>query len=242
MVFQQIKPQKGSEIVLQQIKQQIVSGTYSPGTKLPTVVDLAASFQVGRSTVREALSALKAMGWVDIRHGGGTFVSMTLPSEHEAEDRGGMFDHSESLHEVLEVRKFIEVGCASLAAERRSENNLQELRQILSHMEATLGNEKESEEADIRFHLELARASHNSLLISMMESLTERLQESMSASRQLWFFAERASAVQLLQEHREIYEAIAVQDEKLAAEKMIRHLKKVDDVVKGLDKGSKEKF
>lgn len=239
MVFQQVKPQKGSEIVMQQIMQQIVSGTYLPGAKLPTVVDLAASFQVGRSTIREALSALKAMGWVDIRHGGGTFVSMTLPTDPEAEDRGGMFEHSESLHEVLEVRKFIEVGCASLAAARRSEYNLQELRHILSHMEAALGNEKESEEADIRLHLEIAKASHNTLLIGMMESLTERLKESMSTSRRLWFFAERASAEQLLQEHREIYEAIAIRDEKLAAEKMMGHLQKVDDVVKGLDLGSK---
>ena len=51
MVFQQIRPQKGSEIVLQHIKAQIERGTYAPGSKLPTVVELAASFQVGRSTL-----------------------------------------------------------------------------------------------------------------------------------------------------------------------------------------------
>ncbi|NOU90896.1 FCD domain-containing protein [Paenibacillus sp. LMG 31460] len=237
MTFQQIRPQKGSEIVLQQIKMQIETGTYAPGSKLPTVVELAASFQVGRSTVREALSGLKAMGWVDIRHGGGTFVTNPLPI-----DSSSLFDQGQTLQEVQEVRRFIEAGCASLAASRRTEGNLTALRQILSTMEASLENEEESEQADIRFHLEIAKASHNSLMIGMMESLTERLQQSMKASRRLWFFAERASAEKLLQEHRDIVDAIETKDEQLAAEKMSQHIHKVDQVIQKLAKISTDKF
>ncbi|NOU70335.1 FCD domain-containing protein [Paenibacillus sp. LMG 31458] len=237
MTFQQIRPQKGSEIVLQQIKMQIETGTYAPGSKLPTVVELAASFQVGRSTVREALSGLKAIGWVDIRHGGGTFVTNPLPK-----DSSSLFDQGQTLQEVQEVRRFIEAGCASLAASRRTEENLTALRQILSTMEASLENEEESEQADIRFHLEIAKASHNSLMIGMMESLTERLQQSMKASRRLWFFAERASAEKLLQEHRDIVDAIETKDEQLAAEKMSQHIHKVDQVIQKLAKISTDKF
>ncbi|OCT14670.1 hypothetical protein A8709_10830 [Paenibacillus pectinilyticus] len=229
MVFQQIRPQKGSEIVLQHIKAQIEEGTYAPGSKLPTVVDLAASFQVGRSTIREALSGLKAMGWVDIRHGGGTYVVTQLPTESN-----GLFDQSESLQEVQEVRRFIEAGCATLAASRRTDHNLNVLREILFEMEGSLENEEESERADIRFHMEIAKASQNALFIGMMESLTERLQLSMKSSRRLWFFAERASAEKLLQEHRDIVEAIAAQDEQLAAEKMSQHIAKVDQVIQKL--------
>lgn len=229
MVFQQIRPQKGSEIVLQHIKAQIEGGTYAPGSKLPTVVDLATSFQVGRSTIREALSGLKAMGWVDIRHGGGTYVVNPLPTETT-----GLFDHSDSLQEVQEVRRFIEVGCATLAASRRTEQHLAVLREILHDMEHSLGNEEASEQADIRFHMEIAKASQNSLFIGMMESLTERLQMSMKASRRLWFFAERASAEQLLQEHRDIVEAIDAKNEQLAAERMSQHIAKVDQVIQQL--------
>jgi GntR family transcriptional repressor for pyruvate dehydrogenase complex len=98
---------------MHQIKQQILAGGYAPAAKLPTVVELAASFEVGRSTIRDALSALKAMGWVDIRHGGGTFVSKILPNEI-GKAHGGLFYKTESFQEVLEVRKFIEVGCATL--------------------------------------------------------------------------------------------------------------------------------
>jgi GntR family transcriptional regulator, transcriptional repressor for pyruvate dehydrogenase complex len=233
MSFQQIKPQKGSEIVMHQIKQQIVSGAYPPSSKLPTVVELASSFEVGRSTIREALSALKAMGWVDIRHGGGTFVSKILPSERN-EENGGLFYKTESFQEVLEVRKFIEVGCASLAAERRTEADLAGLAAILSQMEASLDNEELSDQADISFHLHIARASHNSLFVSMMESVAQRLQESMRESRRLWFFAERASAELLLQEHREIYQAIQAMHVELASAKMMQHIMKVDQVVLGL--------
>ncbi|MBC8078862.1 MAG: FadR family transcriptional regulator [Gorillibacterium sp.] len=230
MSFQQIKPQKGSEIVMHQIKQQILSGAYPPTAKLPTVVELAASFEVGRSTIREALSALKAMGWVDIRHGGGTFVSKVLPSEL-GEENGGLFYKTESFQEVLEVRKFIEVGCAALAAERRTEADLAGLESILSQMEASIDNEELSDQADIGFHLQIARASHNSLFVSMMESVAQRLQTSMRESRRLWFFAERASAELLLQEHREIYLAIQDMHVELASTKMMQHIMKVDGVV-----------
>jgi GntR family transcriptional repressor for pyruvate dehydrogenase complex len=129
------------------------------------------------------------------------------------------------------VRKFIEVGCASLAAERRTETDLAGLAAILRQMEASLDNEELSDQADISFHLHIARASHNSLFVSMMESVAQRLQESMRESRRLWFFAERASTELLLQEHREIYQAIESMNAELASTKMMQHILKVDQVV-----------
>jgi GntR family transcriptional repressor for pyruvate dehydrogenase complex len=98
-------------------------------------------------------------------------------------------------------------------------------------MEASLDNEELSDQADISFHLHIARASHNSLFVSMMESVAQRLQESMRESRRLWFFSERASAELLLQEHREIYQAIQAQHVELASAKMMQHIMKVDQVV-----------
>jgi GntR family transcriptional repressor for pyruvate dehydrogenase complex len=98
-------------------------------------------------------------------------------------------------------------------------------------MEKALDREEDSDKADILFHLQIAKASHNSLLINMMESLTDRLQESMKESRRLWFFAERASTEKLLQEHKEIYAAIEAKDEKQAEERMMKHLTKVENVI-----------
>jgi GntR family transcriptional repressor for pyruvate dehydrogenase complex len=233
MPFQQIKTPKGSDIVSEQIKKRILSGEFPPGARLPTVVELAGSFQLGRSTIREALSALKAMGWIDIRHGGGTFVNNEIPPAEQKES-GDPFYLAESFQEIIEVRKYIESGCASLAAKRRTDEDLINLELILREMEETLGDETRSEQADIAFHLRIAAASGNSLFVHMMQSLTQKLQEHIKGSRQLWFFAERASAEQLLREHRAICEAIRSGDAQLAFERMVRHIEKVDDVLQKL--------
>jgi GntR family transcriptional repressor for pyruvate dehydrogenase complex len=237
MSFQHIRTAKGSELAEQQIKERIRAGEYPPGSKLPAVTELAKAFQVGVSTVREALSALKATGWVDIRHGSGTYVSAQLPQEQEAAPVDPFYV-TDSLRDMLEVRKYIESGCAALAARRRTEQDVEELEGILRRMENALGDEKRSEEADIAFHMRIAAASNNPLLVHMMESLRERLHEHMKDSRRLWFFAERSSAEQLLNEHRGIFESIRDADETEAARRMLQHIEKVERTVQELIQAS----
>lgn len=219
-----IKARKNSELVTDHLEERIRSGEYLPGSKLPTVVELSESYQVGRSTIREALSALKAKGYLEIRHGGGSYVNKELPSAEE----GDPFRNAKSLSEVLEVRKMLELGCASLAAQRRNESDLAKLQTTLEEMADVLHDEQRSEQADVRFHLQIAEATHNELLIGLMQSLTSRLHASIGEFRQLWFYSERATAEPLLQEHREIVAAIAAGDEALATERMKRHLTKVE--------------
>jgi GntR family transcriptional repressor for pyruvate dehydrogenase complex len=230
MNFNHVKPQKGSEIVMNAILQRITSNELQPGSKLPSVVDLAASFDVGRSTIREALSALKAMGLIEIRHGGGTFVSKELPTSPPNAPHH-LFEATESLQEVLEVRRSIEAGCVALAAKRRNEEDLIAFESIISNMKDILSDEQKGEQADVDFHLQIAKASHNKLFVQMMESITQRMQESMGQSRALWFYGELASAERLLQEHTDIYFAIKNQDIALAEKLMHLHLHKVDAVL-----------
>ncbi|MDF2720542.1 MAG: FadR family transcriptional regulator [Paenibacillus sp.] len=231
MSFQQVKPLKGYELVKEQIKARILSGELAPGAKLSSVVDLAASFGVGRSTIREALSALKAMGLVEIRQGGGTYVSAELPVEQPAE-APSLFANAQSISELLEVRKILETGCASLAARNRTEQDLAAIGEEIAQMETFLHDEAKGEEADVRFHQKLAAATHNSLLVSMMESMSERLHDSMRESRRLWFYGERAEARRLLGEHSDILQAIAERDERRAFEAMMAHLQKVENVLR----------
>ncbi|MCR8645532.1 FadR family transcriptional regulator [Paenibacillus sp. N1-5-1-14] len=221
-----MKPRKGYEIVMEHLKEQIMAGKYEPGQRLPTVVNLAASYDVGRSTIREALSALKAMGYIEIRHGGGSFVHKQLPTEEELS-----IQKTDSILEIIEARKFIESGCASLAAGRRTDQDLKKLKRTLDTMQLVMHDEEQSELADIEFHLQIAKASHNLLMMNLMESLHVRLQESMKDTRKLWFYNERATSEILLQEHRQIYEAIAAQDEQRASLIMMQHLVKVEKVV-----------
>jgi GntR family transcriptional repressor for pyruvate dehydrogenase complex len=230
MPIDAIKLQKGSELIAGQIRRQVQSGEWPPGSRLPAVTELAAQFAVGRSTVREALSALKATGWVDVRHGGGTFVSERPPQEGAAAgtEPHQLIADAEALRDVIEVRKFIEAGSAAYAAKRHTEADRLRLEGILLRMEAAISDEHRSERADVEFHLAIAAASHNRLLEEMMLSLTHKLQDSMQGSRRLWFFAERATAHTLLDEHRGILDAIIRRNESLAADRMMAHIAKVD--------------
>ncbi|MFS0722823.1 FadR/GntR family transcriptional regulator [Paenibacillus sp. 1P07SE] len=227
------RPLKNSEWVMQDLLRQLNERELAPGDRLPSVVDLAARYGVGRSTIREALSAIKAMGRLDIRQGGGTFViESPTPPPHPAQlQPEAWLDRSRSLRHILEVRQVLETGAALLAASHRTEADLEQLRQTLAEMEAELDDERAGEQADIRFHLQIAAATCNPVIADLMASLSGRLHESMKDTRALWFYSERSSSERLLREHRAIYEAIAAGDGPEAARLMGQHIAKVEQVL-----------
>ncbi|MBP3966585.1 FadR/GntR family transcriptional regulator [Paenibacillus lignilyticus] len=229
------RPLKSNEWVSRELYGRITSGALLPGDKLPSVVDLAAEYGVGRSTIREALSALKAKGLLDIRQGGGTFVRAPEPEALEDANtalKEDWLDRADSLLQLLEVRKVLETGCASLAAKHRSADDLAALHETLRQMEQQLADEAFSEQADVRLHEQIAAATHNPMLIELMKSLSLRLHESMRDTRSLWFYAERQSARRLLEEHIALVEAIEQQDGVLASSRMEIHLTKVEQVLR----------
>lgn len=228
-----IENPKGHELVADHILLQIQSGELQPGQRLPSVVQLAEAYGVGRSTIREGVSALKAMGWLDVRQGGGTFVKAVLPSETK-NGADQLFQGADSLIELLEVRGVLEIGAASFAAEKRTEDDLSRLRGLLSVMEQSLGRNdtSEGERADAEFHMAIAAASGNSLLIQLMESISDRFAGSIRQTRELWFYQEKATAARLLNEHQTIYEAIEQRDKQRAAKLITEHLSKVEQVLR----------
>ncbi|MFC3342100.1 FadR/GntR family transcriptional regulator [Paenibacillus abyssi] len=231
------RPMKSSEWVMNDIKKKITQGQLSPGDRLASVVDLALQYSVGRSTVREALSALKAMGMLDIKQGGGTFVKAP-PAESQPMHPGQLYQdlwegRAASLRHVLEVRRVLETGCALLAAGNRTESDLSALSETLQSMEHNLENESLNEQADVRFHQQIAAATHNPLLGELMESLSQKLHDSIKDMRALWFYAERSSSERLLREHYAIYEAIKDGNAKEASARMGLHITKVEQVLDG---------
>lgn len=229
----QPKPLKNSDWVMQDLKRKIEEGLLLAGDRLPSVVDLAVQYQVGRSTVREALSSLKAMGLLDVRQGSGTFVR-EKPAEHPHPANlhpESWVSRARSLKHILEVRRVLEVGCVNLAALNRTEQDLASLTNILREMEIKLDDEVFGEQADVHFHETIAQATHNPVLADLMSSLSQQFHDTMKDTRALWFYAERSSAERLLREHREIYEAIAGGDGKRAQQLMERHIAKVERVL-----------
>lgn len=224
---------KAYEVVADALKDQIIQGDYPIGSRLPSVEQLAVNYRVGRSTIREALMSLKAHGWVDVRHGGGTFVLQTsspapLWQVPEISDIG-------QLKSWLELRFILETEGAALAAHRRSEGHVAELQAILRQMEE-LEDEEALEEADIRLHITLAEASGNSLLKGSLASLFSSMGSVMRDSRRLWLFADQSETGRLSEEHHLIVEAIRVRDAATAKERMAMHLKKVEQVLEHFTK------
>lgn len=221
---------KAYEVVADTLREQIIQGLWPIGSRLDSVEQLAVRFGVGRSTIREALMSLKAQGWVDVRHGGGTFVLKSTDSlQIDAPEIGNV----QQLKQWLELRFILETESSALAAERHTPSHVKDMLDILREMRANTEEEK-LEQSDIAFHLSLARASGNELLVRMLETLFLTMGPVMRESRRLWLFAEQSQTARLSEEHRAIVEAIEKRDPALAKQRMASHLRKVEQVLNKL--------
>ena len=139
-----------SELVAS-IGERIRDGRLSPGDKLPTEAAIMTEFAVSRTVVREAISRLQASGLVETRHGIGTFVlGLGEPSGFRIAP-----EQVATLHEViamLELRIGVETEAAALAAQRRSEGDLQAMRVALAEVTAAVEAGRDAVEADFQFH------------------------------------------------------------------------------------------
>ena len=228
MKLKQIKPQKIYERVAEQLKEMILDGTLKPGQRLLSVRELAEELQVGRSAVREALSALSAMGLVEIRQGEGTFVKKISNTELLSFDVSDLLVDLEQIHALMEVRKIIEVSNVELAAQRRTNEDLFHLEEALNKMKEDLKNLDENEVADWMFHYAVARATKNSMLVYIVESISDSIKKNVKTNRKL-LFSLPGTPEQLLDEHIQIYQAIEKKDPVLAKTLMIEHLQRVED-------------
>ena len=136
----------------------IKNGTLKPGDKLLPVHQLAEQFQVGRSAVREALSALRAMGLIEMKQGEGTYVKNFDSSSLTKSLNNRLLMKKEDILNLLEVRKVLEVGAVRVAAAKRTEDNLQNMKHWLDEMAKSIGDEKAGEKADFQFHMGIAEA------------------------------------------------------------------------------------
>lgn len=209
----------------------ILTNQLKPGEKLASIEELASRFQVGRSAIREALTFLKAMGLVEMRQGEGTYVREYNPATLLQHIPFSIFKDKEELLDLIEVRKIIEVGTASLAARNWRNDDLKQIELALEQMKRNIGDEEKSEKADLDFHLGIARASHNRLLIQLMDTISSTMVKQMKESRKAWLFREEASAERLLSEHAEILAAIRDRNAEKAEKLMRKHLTQVQETI-----------
>ncbi|MFF5996419.1 FadR/GntR family transcriptional regulator [Lysinibacillus sp. KU-BSD001] len=225
MAYKKIKTKKIYEEITDMLLHSIRSGELKPGDRLDSVEQLAEQLQVSRPAVREALSALKAMGLIEMKQGSGTFVKETPKQEI-------IFPYApqltkQNIEHLLEVRKILEVGTAGYAAKNRTEEDLTTLEIILEQMKHAHGNEELGEKTDFQFHSAIAKASQNPMLVNLLNQVSETMIEAMRETRRIWLYSKITTSEQLFEEHMSIYVAIKEGNELLAQQCMDLHLENV---------------
>lgn len=160
-----------SDQVITELRNQITSGEWPVGSRIPTEPELVEQLGVARNTVREAVRALAHNGLLDIRQGSGTYVAATSELAGVMHRR---FAGADPRH-VAELRSTLEASAARLAAERRTERDLRQLDALLARREEVwaAGDAEQFVAADTSLHLAVVAASHNDVLSALYADLGE---------------------------------------------------------------------
>ena len=213
--------QKIQNEIISKIRDLINYKNLEPGDKLPSERMLSDKFGVSRSNVREAIQTLEFYGLLKSKPQSGTFVA-----DIGQVAMNGMMEDILRLQEpdfksLVETRILLELKTCRLAALRRTDENLEEIKEALNAYESKVVDGKRAVEEDLLFHLAIARASGNSTINTLMLVITPGIINNFEK----YHVCDKNRAFLGIQEHRAIYEAIKEQNPQLAKEKMKEHFK-----------------
>jgi GntR family transcriptional repressor for pyruvate dehydrogenase complex len=209
--------------IVQQIEDSITSGELKEGDQLPAERELAQQFGVSRTAVREAVKTLREKGLVEAYPGRGTFITNgTARSIQQTLDRMIRSGQAEGTVHLTEVREILEPEIAALAAQRVDEEMLSAMREAIQVMDAARKDSEAFIEGDLDFHLALAEAAGNPLILSLIDSIVGLLREQRTRTYFVEGGPERGQY-----HHRRILEAIEHRDPVGAREAMRAHLLQV---------------
>jgi GntR family transcriptional regulator, transcriptional repressor for pyruvate dehydrogenase complex len=211
------------EKIVQQIEESIDSGQLKLGDRLPAERELAQQFGVSRTAVREAVKTLREKGLVEAYPGRGTFI--TNGSSHSiwhSLDRMIRGGQPEAMAHLVEVREILEPEIASLAAARSEKDDIAAMREAVETMDNSRGEPEAFIEADLDFHLALAEAASNPLILSLIDSIVGVLRE-----QRMGIFAVEGGPERGQYHHKKILEAVEHRDSIGARDSMRAHLRQV---------------
>ncbi len=240
-LFEAVQPParlKLSDSIVSQIENRILEGALKPGHPLPPEREFAESLGVSRPSLREALLKLEARGLVTRRRGGGyavadvTAPTLTDPLVHLLQR------HPPATLDVLELRHGLEALAAYLAAQRATDADREEITKRYAELKrADKGewDDPRGADADMEFHLAVADASHNVVLMHVMRGLVNLVRTSMWCARQRIFSLRDGGNIVLKDQHQAIYRAIMNGDAQAAREAMNLHLSFLEETIREID-------
>ena len=220
---------KLSDAIVDQILEGIRSGAFGPGTVLPPERSLAERFGVSRGSVREAIRSLEYAGVLDVRTGSGTFVAEAGASKAAALRARAALSGEHSPLDLLVARQAIEPVCAGLAAVHRTAADVDNLRKLVDAQGELLERGEETAEVDLAFHMAVADACHNPVLVLLYDRIAEVMRQD------VWLDLRRRSRTQAgtpelyLDQHRATLAAIERGDTAAATKSVDAHMRTVED-------------
>jgi DNA-binding FadR family transcriptional regulator len=209
--------------VIAELHRLLALGYYKEGDRFPPEPKLGEMLNVSRTTVREAVKVLAKTGRLEVQQGRGTFVVRPTPGKEPLEQRLGRA----GLLEINEARRILELGIVRLAAERRTEDDLRVLREVLEkRAEATeRGDFQTCVERDIEFHKAMADAGKNRILVDIFAAFTDVLRNSI---HQIKEYNIALNCRKILEDHKKLYAAVEAQDTEKAASNVHSYLFEID--------------
>lgn len=222
-VYKAVQTSRLYEQIVQQIEESILKGTLKTGEQLPAERELAQQFGVSRTAVREAVKALREKGLVEAFSGKGTFITNgTSQSIRESLDRMVKIGQPEGSIQLAEVRTIIEPEIAALAALRADHSHLTTLREAYAVMDRSRKDPQAYIEADLDFHLSLAEAAANPIILSLIDSIVGVLRE-----QRIRIFNVEGGPDRGQFHHKRILDAVEQRDPAKARDAMRAHLEQV---------------
>ncbi|UVH49583.1 FCD domain-containing protein [Pseudomonas sp. CBSPBW29] len=236
MGFDQVRQRRLSDDIVEQLEGMILEGTLKSGERLPAERALAEQFGVSRPSLREAIQKLAAKGLLISRQGGGNYVVESLGSTFSDPLLHLLENNPEAQRDLLEFRQTLEASCAYYAALRATEVDRERLTAAFEELQDCYTRSDEvsrAEEgaADARFHLAIAEASHNAVLLHTIRGLFDLLKRNVVTNIGGMYQQRTETRDMLINQHRDLYLAIIEGRAEQAREVSTRHLLYVQEVL-----------
>ena len=234
--FNKIKQEPIFQQIIAQIREMIMDGSLKPGDRLPPERRLSEILGVNRHSLREALKALEYMGVVQGKAGIGTVINYV--GQDVLVDRISIttqFSPRQFLFELVEIRKIVEPSIAAIAADKATVEDLANLTESISQIEADLKTGKRSD-TYIPFHLALAKATQNTTLVRLMEPLMSMQLQSREGVQRI-----KGRRTDSFEEHMQIYQAVRSRNPEESRAAMTRHISQIEKSLHQIESESKKR-
>ncbi len=219
-ILQPVERQRVYDSIVEQMRQLIANGTWSPGQRLPSERELTEMLRVGRTSVREALRMLEAMGFIEIRAGDGSYVKDNVAVPGRLHSLMNQIQGDEYIVDLMEARELIESQIAFLAAESATPDDIAALEAIVDQQAACIESGGSAVEENIGFHMRLAQATGNRVLLELQQIFGHLAHETIGQ-----LFRVPGRPEESIRQHRAIIRAVEERRPAEAHRLMLEHLR-----------------